>query len=162
MTQILIDMVKLRNAMVNNPNQIIAEGLLYPDTNRNGLKTLRELASFRYTCRKCEDAPCIDVCPSEALEKDEEGIINRHTNLCISCKSCVTICPFGTMMTDFFQHHRNKDLFYDLTDRNEMEMFIKASPEGTVIITEDDESPADNIYRLNDRVLIREYLYTTE
>lgn len=155
-------MVKLRNAMVNNPNQIIAEGLLYPDTNRNGLKTLRELASFRYTCRKCEDAPCIDVCPSEALEKDEEGIINRHTNLCISCKSCVTICPFGTMMTDFFQHHRNKDLFYDLTDRNEMEMFIKASPEGTVIITEDDESPADNIYRLNDRVLIREYLYTTE
>jgi hypothetical protein len=66
------------------------------------------------------------------------------------------------MMTDFFQHHRNKDLFYDLTDRNEMEMFIKASPEGTVIMTEADESPADNIYRLNDKVLIREYLYTTE
>jgi Fe-S-cluster-containing dehydrogenase component len=162
MTQILIDMVKLRNAMVNNPNQSIAEGLLYPDTNRNGLKTIRELASFRYTCRKCEDAPCIAVCPSEALEKDEEGIINRHTNLCISCKSCVTICPFGTMMTDFFHHHRHKDLFYDLTDSIEMEMFIKASPEGTVIITEADESPADNIYRLNDRVLIKEYLYTTE
>jgi len=162
MTQILIDMVKLRKALVDNPNQTIAEGLLYPDINKNGLKTLRELASFRFTCRKCEDAPCIAVCPSEALEKDEEGIINRHTNLCISCKSCVTICPFGTMMTDFFQHHRNKDLFYDLTDRNEMEMFIKASPAGTVLMTEADESPADNIYRLNDRVLIREYLYTAE
>ena len=160
--KILIDMIKLRKALADNHNQAIAEGLLYPDTNRNGLKTIRELASFRYTCRKCEDAPCIAVCPSEALEKDEEGIINRHTNLCISCKSCVTICPFGTMMTDFFQHHRNKDLFYDLTDRNELEMFIKASPEGTVTITEAEESPADNIYRLNDRVLIREYLYTTE
>jgi len=159
---ILIDMVKLRQALVDNPGQSIAEGLLYPDTNRNGLKTIRELALFRYTCRKCEDAPCIAVCPSEALEKDEEGIINRHTNLCISCKSCVTICPFGTMMTDFFQHHRNKDLLYDLTDRDELEMFIKASPEGTVIITDVEESPADNIYRLNDRILIRDYLYTTE
>lgn len=162
MTQILIDMIKLRQALVDNPSQSIAEGLLYPDTNRNGLKTIRELTLFRYTCRKCEDAPCIAVCPSEALEKDEEGIINRHTNLCISCKSCVTICPFGTMMTDFFQHHRNKDLLYDLTDRNELEMFIQASPEGTVIITDGEESPADNIYRLNDRILIRDYLYTTE
>ena len=160
--KILIDMIKLRKALVNNPNQTIAEGLLYPDANKNGLKTIRELASFRYTCRKCEDAPCIVVCPSEALEKDEEGIINRHTNLCISCKSCVTICPFGTMMTDFFQHHRNKDFFYDLTDSNELEMFIKKSPEGSVIITDAEESPADNIYRLNDRVLVREHLYTTE
>ena len=66
------------------------------------------------------------------------------------------------MMTDFFQHHRNKDLLYDLTDRNELEMFIQASPEGTVIITDGEESPADNIYRLNDRILIRDYLYTTE
>lgn len=162
MTQILIDMVRLRKALVDNPDQTIAEGLLYQDLNKNGLKTIRELASFRYTCRKCEDAPCIVVCPSEALDKDEEGIISRHTNLCTSCKSCVTICPFGTMMTDFFHHHRNKELLYDLTDRNELEMFIKASPEGTVTITDAEESPADNIYRLNDKVLIREHLYKTE
>jgi hypothetical protein len=65
-------------------------------------------------------------------------------------------------MTDFFHHHRNKDLFYDLTDNNDLERFIKASPEGTVIVTNAEESPADHIYRLNDKVLIREYLYTTE
>jgi len=162
MPQILIDMIKLRKAMVENPDMPVAEGWLKQAGSKDGLKTIRELAIFRYTCRKCEDAPCISVCPAEALEKDENGIIKRHTNLCISCKSCVTICPFGTMMTDFFHHHRNKDLFYDLTDKKELELFIKASPEGTVTITDGDESPADNIYRLNERILIREYLYTTE
>lgn len=162
MAQILIDMIKLRKAMIEDPSLPLAEGFFSQSGNKDGLKTIRELASFRYTCRKCEDAPCIAVCPAEALEKDADGIIKRHSNLCISCKSCVTICPFGTLMTDFFHHHCNKDLFYDLTDKKELELFIKASPEGTVIISDADESPKDHIYRLNDKVLIKDYLYTTE
>ena len=40
------------------------------------------------------------------------------------------------MMTDFFKHHRNKDLFYDLNDENELENFIKACPAGTVTFTD--------------------------
>jgi Fe-S-cluster-containing hydrogenase component 2 len=160
--KILIDMIKLRAAMVENSSRELPEALFYTSVNSNGLKTIRELATFRYTCRKCEDAPCIGVCPADALEKDKDGIIMRHTNLCVSCKSCVTICPFGTMMTDFFIHHRNRDLFYDLNDEKEMEKFIKASPTGTVSLTDEDESPEKNIYRLNDKVLVKEYLYITE
>ncbi len=160
--KILIDMIKLRAAMVENPGMPLPEGFFSKTGDSCGLKTIRERAVFRFTCRRCEDAPCISVCPADALEKDNEGIINRHTNLCISCKSCVTICPFGTMMTDFFRHHRNKDLFYDLTDEKEIEKFIEASPPGIVSITASDESPEENIYRLNNKVLIREYLYTTE
>jgi Fe-S-cluster-containing hydrogenase component 2 len=160
--KILIDMIRLRAAMVENPALELPEALFYPSGNSNGLKTIRELATFRFTCRKCEDAPCISVCPADALEKDKDGIITRYTNLCVSCKSCVTICPFGTMMTDFFLHHRIKDLFYYLNDEKELDKFIKASPEGTVTLTDEDESPEKNIYRLNDKVLIKEYLYTTE
>jgi Fe-S-cluster-containing hydrogenase component 2 len=160
--KILIDMIKLRDAMVRNSDHALPEALFYPSLNSNGLKTIRELATFRFTCRKCEDAPCIAVCPTEALEKDSEGVVMRHTNLCVSCKSCVAICPFGTMMTDFFKHHRNKDLFYDLNDDNEVRKFIEACPEGTVVTTDEDESPEKHIYRLNDKVLIRDYLYKTE
>jgi Fe-S-cluster-containing hydrogenase component 2 len=148
--------------MVENSNLTIPEAYYYPSTNSNGLKTIRELATFRFTCRKCEDAPCIGVCPADALEKDEEGVIIRYTNLCVSCKSCVTICPFGTMMTDFFSLHRNKDLLYDMKDEVEVEQFIKACPAGTVILTDEDESPEANIYRLNEKVLIKDYLYITE
>jgi Fe-S-cluster-containing hydrogenase component 2 len=159
---ILIDMIKLRKAIVENASTVLPEALFYQSINLNGLKTIRELATFRFTCRRCEDAPCIAVCPADALEKDSEGIVTRLTNLCVSCKSCVTICPFGTMMTDFFKHHRNKDLFYDLKDENDVRKFIEASPAGTVTMTDEGESPEKNIYRLNDRILIRDYLYTTE
>jgi formate dehydrogenase iron-sulfur subunit len=160
--RLLIDMIKLRFALAENHAMVIPEGVYYQSLNSNGLKTIRELATFRFTCRRCEDAPCISVCPADALEKDGDGIINRHTNLCISCKSCVTICPFGTMMTDFFKHHRNKDLYYDLNDTKELELFVKACPPGVVSIIESDESPAGNIFSLNDKVMVREYLYTTE
>jgi Fe-S-cluster-containing hydrogenase component 2 len=160
--KILIDMPKLRSAMIDNSTIELPEACFYPSVNMNGLKTIRELATFRFTCRKCEDAPCIRVCPSEALEKDENGVIMRHTNLCVSCKSCVTICPFGTMMTDFFKHQRNRDLLYDLNDENEMEKFIRACPRGTATITYEDESPEKHIYSLNEKVLIRDYLYITE
>jgi formate dehydrogenase iron-sulfur subunit len=160
--KILIDMIKIREAMAENPAFALPEAYFYPSANKNGLKTIRELAIFNYTCRKCEDAPCISVCPAEALDKDEAGLITRYTNLCVSCKSCVTICPFGTMMTDFFKHHRNRDLFYDLNDEKDIEKFINACPEGSVVMTNDDESPEKHIYRLNEKVLVKEFMYITE
>jgi Fe-S-cluster-containing dehydrogenase component len=160
--RILIDMIKLRAAMAEKHDTSLPEALFYPLPNGNGLKTIRELALFMFTCRKCEDAPCIAACPADALEKDADGVINRHTNLCISCKSCVTICPFGTMMTDFFKHHRNKDLYYDLTNTEEMAKFMSASPPGTVTMTDIKESPDENIYKLNDRVLIKDHIYKTD
>ena len=155
-------MIRLRKLLTEDPSIAIPEALYYNSINENGLKTIRELAIFRFTCRRCEDAPCISSCPAEALEKDEEGIISRFTNLCIACKSCVTICPFGTMMTDFFKHHRNRDMFYDLSEDMELEKFIKACPEGVVSLVESEEKPSEHIYMLNDKILIREYLYNSE
>ena len=160
--KVLIDMIKLRAAMMVNPSLELPEALCYNTSNTNGLKTIRELATFRFTCRRCEDAPCISVCPVEALERDKDGVIMRHTNLCVSCKSCVTICPFGTMMTDFFKHHRNRDLLYNLRDDEQVKKFVAACPPGTAILTEGNEKPTEHIYKLNDKVLIREYIYTTE
>lgn len=66
------------------------------------------------------------------------------------------------MMTDFFKHHRNRDLFYDLKDEKDMERFVKVCPEGTVSLTDDDKLPDKNIYRLNEKVLVKDYLYSTE
>ncbi|HUW92640.1 MAG TPA: 4Fe-4S dicluster domain-containing protein [Bacteroidales bacterium] len=159
---ILLDMIRLRDVMIEDSDMTLPEAFLYKSSGSEGLKTIRELATFRFTCRRCEDAPCINVCPADALEKDENGIISRHTNLCISCKSCVTICPFGTMMTDFFRHHLNKDLFYDLNDEKELKQFIDACPPGTATFTDEEESLEKNIYRLNEKVLIKDYLYITD
>ncbi|MDM8002813.1 MAG: hypothetical protein QUS66_07825, partial [Bacteroidota bacterium] len=67
-----------------------------------------------------------------------------------------------TMMTDFFRHHRNRDLFYDLGDHEQARKFVEACPPGTARLTVEGENPGEHIYLLNERVLIRDYMYVTE
>ena len=160
--RILLDLIRLRAAMSENSGLVLPEAFISKAGNSTGLKTIRELAVFRFSCRRCEDAPCIGVCPADALEKDKDGIVTRHTNLCVSCKSCVTICPFGTMMTDFFHHHIDKELLHDLNDSEELNRFIKSCPPGTAMLVERDEDPEENIYMLNEKVLIRDFIYNSE
>lgn len=52
-------------------------------------------------CQQCEEAPCIAICPKQALSHDP--VLNRVTlnyELCIGCKMCVIACPFGGMGID--------------------------------------------------------------
>jgi len=49
-------------------------------------------------CRHCEDAPCVAVCPTKAIEKvgPNQPVI-LHEDRCIGCKFCLVVCPFGVM-----------------------------------------------------------------
>jgi Fe-S-cluster-containing hydrogenase component 2 len=155
--KLLIDLTRLREHKPGKPSdQPKPEAVMSEYPNRNGRKTIRELAVFRYTCRKCEKAPCIEACPADALDKDDQGIVRRSTNMCVSCKSCVVICPFGTMMNDFFEFHRTPENYFDLDDPRETENFINKNPEGAVSWVEMEEDPSRDIYRFNDKVLIKE------
>ena len=160
--KILIDLEILRKPRGESCDISPPEGFLGFSLDGQGLKSIRELAVFQFTCRKCSYAPCISVCPADALEKDEGGIISRATNLCISCKSCVVICPFGTIMTDFFEYHRDEENYYDLSDEEELEMWIRQSPEGAVSRVEMDEDPEKHIYKLNEHILVRERMWETD
>ena len=49
-------------------------------------------------CRHCEDAPCVAVCPTRALEKpDPDSPVILKEELCIGCKWCILVCPFGVI-----------------------------------------------------------------
>ncbi|MFC1666616.1 4Fe-4S dicluster domain-containing protein [Candidatus Omnitrophota bacterium] len=49
-------------------------------------------------CRHCEDAPCVKICPTEATIKSEDGgPVLIKDKLCIGCKWCVLVCPFGVI-----------------------------------------------------------------
>lgn len=52
-------------------------------------------------CMHCEDAPCMKVCPTGALERDlaTNGVLWLKQK-CIGCKLCVSACPFGNINYD--------------------------------------------------------------
>lgn len=47
------------------------------------------------SCMHCADAPCISVCPNNAISRDAGGSVIVDKNLCIGCKMCLIACPFG-------------------------------------------------------------------
>lgn len=50
------------------------------------------------SCQQCQDAPCLNVCPVKAISRDEElGRVVVDYDVCIGCRSCVAVCPFGAM-----------------------------------------------------------------
>jgi len=52
-------------------------------------------------CIQCTEAKCIEVCPTNALERDKQtGIVKFDKTKCIGCKLCVKACPYGAMRFD--------------------------------------------------------------
>jgi len=50
------------------------------------------------SCQQSEDAPCESGCPVGAISRDES--LNRvevDHEVCIGCRTCVSVCPFGAM-----------------------------------------------------------------
>ncbi len=50
--------------------------------------------SLPVMCQHCENPPCVDVCPTGASFKRDDGIVlvDRHT--CIGCRYCIMACPY--------------------------------------------------------------------
>ncbi len=49
-------------------------------------------------CRHCDDAPCVMVCPTGAIQRHcESGPVIIDRELCIGCKLCMVVCPFGVI-----------------------------------------------------------------
>ncbi len=69
------------------------------------------------SCQQCQDAPCMIVCPVKAISRDEKlsRVMVDH-NICIGCRSCVAVCPFGAMGFNVIDREKFKkmvDEFYE-------------------------------------------------
>ena len=67
----------------------------FPDTRRL-FSVLR--------CNHCTDAPCVEICPVEALHFREDGIVDFDKDRCIGCKSCMQACPYDALYIDPENH----------------------------------------------------------
>ncbi|KPJ55862.1 MAG: hypothetical protein AMJ42_06080 [Deltaproteobacteria bacterium DG_8] len=56
--------------------------------------------SIPLSCLHCEKSPCVDVCPTKALEKTSYSAVIFRKISCIGCRLCTIVCPFGVIQID--------------------------------------------------------------
>lgn len=67
------------------------------------IETTGKFPKVQYTyvptlCNHCDDAPCVRVCPTKAMHKeDETGMTLHDADKCIGCKSCMLACPYDVI-----------------------------------------------------------------
>lgn len=48
-------------------------------------------------CNQCDDAPCMTICPTTALFRADNGVVDFDDSRCIGCKGCMNACPYDAI-----------------------------------------------------------------
>lgn len=72
-------------------------------------------------CQHCQNAPCLNVCPTGATFSTPEGTVLIDQQICIGCRICMAACPYDRR---FFN--------WGIPPRPPETAFVKYSPEHQV------------------------------
>lgn len=72
-------------------------GILFRRVSTYEVGTFPKPGAYHYsgTCNHCRDPKCVAGCPTKALHKLENGIVDHDKNKCIGCRFCTWNCPYG-------------------------------------------------------------------
>jgi Fe-S-cluster-containing hydrogenase component 2 len=79
------------------------EGRFRPGASRIAVNTWdREGFSVPLMCQQCDEAACVNVCPTGAMHHSTTNpkLVEHDKRICIGCKMCVIACPFGAARWD--------------------------------------------------------------
>src|SRR5712692_3266372 len=70
-------------------------------------------------CKHCAHAPCLEVCPTNAILRTEFDTVYINGPACNGCRDCVSACPFGVIHMSERTHVAQKCTFcYDRLKQN--------------------------------------------
>jgi Fe-S-cluster-containing dehydrogenase component/formate-dependent nitrite reductase membrane component NrfD len=85
-------------------------------------------------CQHCEDAPCVEICPTRSLYKRKDGIVDFDSDRCIGCKSCMQACPYDALYIDPRSHTAAKCHYCaHRTDRGLLPACVVVCPTSAII-----------------------------
>jgi phenylacetyl-CoA:acceptor oxidoreductase subunit 1 len=77
---------EINNVPLDHWRQVVDGGVsAYPD---------RQRMSLPMSCMHCSDPPCLEVCPTTATYRRNDGIVDVNYDLCVGCGYCVVACPY--------------------------------------------------------------------
>ena len=59
-------------------------------------------------CNQCNDPPCVAACPTTAMFRRPDGIVDFDRDRCIGCKACISACPYDAIYIDPESHTAEK------------------------------------------------------
>ncbi len=59
-------------------------------------------------CNQCAHAPCVVACPTSAMFKRADGIVDFDKSICIGCKACMAACPYDAIFINPEDHSAEK------------------------------------------------------
>ena len=122
-----------------------------------GIVSIAELATYALVCRKCEEPHCVNACPEEALEQQEEKnkILERHNMPTISCKSCSHACPYGAIYPENVpQLAHNCDFCLDRRSQENEPLCIASCSHGALSLENAGEELPENTYLVGDNLMV--------
>jgi tetrathionate reductase subunit B len=57
-------------------------------------KQTGHVSTLPLLCLHCEYPPCVDVCPTGASFRRDDGIVLVDKHICIGCRYCMMACPY--------------------------------------------------------------------
>jgi formate dehydrogenase iron-sulfur subunit len=48
-------------------------------------------------CKHCQQASCLEVCPTDAIIKTEFDTVLIQQDVCNGCRDCISACPYGVI-----------------------------------------------------------------
>jgi Fe-S-cluster-containing dehydrogenase component len=65
--------------------------------------------AFQVTrCNQCADPPCATACPTTAMFRRPDGIVDFDKSICIGCKACIAACPYDAIFINPDDHSAEK------------------------------------------------------
>jgi Fe-S-cluster-containing dehydrogenase component/formate-dependent nitrite reductase membrane component NrfD len=115
--------------------------------------TRRHFAVLR--CNHCDHAPCVTICPTVALYRRADGIVDFDGSRCIGCKACMQACPYDALYLDPDTHTAAKCHFCAHRVEQRLEpACVVVCPE-RAILAGDLDDPASEV----SRVIAREQVH---
>lgn len=79
------------------------EGVQLISVWEDGPRQIDDQAEFIFQinlCRHCDEPPCADACPEEAINKRDDGLVIMDYDLCTGCQACIQECPYDAIAYD--------------------------------------------------------------
>ena len=67
------------------------------------------VSTYSVRCNQCKEAPCVEVCPTGATQKRDDGIVWVDQDKCVGCRYCVIACPYQNRT--FLSRDKDKGFF---------------------------------------------------